>query len=248
MSGSAAAWLLQRRPVSLRSLCRFPVQCPRVVCPTHPSSLPASAAEFSTRFAGQIKDFDSDGLVVKKWDKRIDNVMRWGVAYLHLCCSLGWGRLAGSFKRGTRTPFFVWASSCRACAAARAHADLPSKPVLPTASSLAHDSAACRDMHVAGAGRRGPAPRALFQPALLICGPGSTQNWRRYMIVAGKRALADAGLPWEGPELKDLNRARCGILIGAQSVVWVVWSGCRKRLGGLELIGPGPCALLHSVG
>ncbi|KAI7838733.1 hypothetical protein COHA_007529 [Chlorella ohadii] len=68
-------------------------------------------AEYSTRFAGQIKDFNSDGLVVKKWDKRIDNVMR-------------------------------------------------------------------------------------------------------YMIVAGKKALADAGLPWEGPELKDLDRSRCGILIG----------------------------------
>lgn len=68
-------------------------------------------AEYSTRFAGQIKDFNSDGLIVKKWEKRIDNVMK-------------------------------------------------------------------------------------------------------YMIVAGKKALADAGLPWEGPELKDLDRSRCGILIG----------------------------------
>ena len=33
--------------------------------------------------------------------------------------------------------------------------------------------------------------------------------------MAGKKALADAGLPWEGPELKDLDRSRCGILIGA---------------------------------
>ncbi|PRW57651.1 3-oxoacyl-[acyl-carrier] synthase chloroplastic isoform A [Chlorella sorokiniana] len=68
-------------------------------------------AEFSTRFAGQIKDFSSDGLVAKKWEKRIDNVMK-------------------------------------------------------------------------------------------------------YMIVAGKKALADASLQWDGPELQDLDRSRCGILIG----------------------------------
>lgn len=37
----------------------------------------------------------------------------------------------------------------------------------------------------------------------------------RYMMVAGKKALGDSGLQWEGPELKDLNRQRCGILIGA---------------------------------
>jgi 3-oxoacyl-[acyl-carrier-protein] synthase II len=34
------------------------------------------------------------------------------------------------------------------------------------------------------------------------------------MMVAGKSALGDAGLAWEGPEIKDLNRQRCGILIG----------------------------------
>ena len=37
--------------------------------------------------------------------------------------------------------------------------------------------------------------------------------------MAGKKALADAGLPWEGPELKDLDRSRCGILIGALVVL-----------------------------
>lgn len=36
-------------------------------------------------------------------------------------------------------------------------------------------------------------------------------------MVAGKTALADAGLPWEGAELKDLDRQRCGILIGARA-------------------------------
>lgn len=68
-------------------------------------------SEFSTKFAGQIKSVDSDGYVLKKWDKRIDVVMK-------------------------------------------------------------------------------------------------------YMMIAGKKALEDAGLPWEGPEIKDLDRQRCGILIG----------------------------------
>ncbi len=35
------------------------------------------------------------------------------------------------------------------------------------------------------------------------------------MMVSGKKALADAGLPWDGPELQDLDRSRCGILVGA---------------------------------
>lgn len=34
-------------------------------------------------------------------------------------------------------------------------------------------------------------------------------------MVSGKKALADAGLPWDGPELRDIDRSRCGILIGA---------------------------------
>lgn len=69
-------------------------------------------ADFSTRFAGQIKDQpDCDGLVLKKWEKRIDSVMR-------------------------------------------------------------------------------------------------------YMMVSGKKALADAGLPWDGPEMHDIDRSRCGILVG----------------------------------
>ena len=29
------------------------------------------------------------------------------------------------------------------------------------------------------------------------------------------QALQDAGLPADGPELKDINKARCGILIGS---------------------------------
>ncbi|EFJ47888.1 hypothetical protein VOLCADRAFT_104947 [Volvox carteri f. nagariensis] len=36
----------------------------------------------------------------------------------------------------------------------------------------------------------------------------------KYIIVAGKKALGDAGLAWDGPALKDLNRMRCGTLIG----------------------------------
>ncbi|KAI8472165.1 MAG: 3-ketoacyl-ACP-synthase [Monoraphidium minutum] len=37
----------------------------------------------------------------------------------------------------------------------------------------------------------------------------------KYVIVSGKKALQDAGLPIEGKELEELNRARCGILIGS---------------------------------
>lgn len=37
----------------------------------------------------------------------------------------------------------------------------------------------------------------------------------KYLTVAGKKALEQAGLPWEGPELKDLDRQKCGILIGS---------------------------------
>lgn len=36
----------------------------------------------------------------------------------------------------------------------------------------------------------------------------------KYLTVAGKKAMAGAGLPWEGPEMKELDRQRCGILIG----------------------------------
>lgn len=87
-----------------------------------PVSPPPAAAEFSTRFAGQIKQQpDCDGLVLKKWEKRIDVVMK-------------------------------------------------------------------------------------------------------YMMVSGKKALADAGLPWDGPEMKDIDRQRCGILIGGERD-WALWGG-----------------------
>ena len=39
------------------------------------------------------------------------------------------------------------------------------------------------------------------------------------MMVAGKKALGDAGLPWEGPELKDLDRQRCGVLVGEPPII-----------------------------
>ena len=35
------------------------------------------------------------------------------------------------------------------------------------------------------------------------------------MCVPAWQALGHAGLPWEGPELQDLDRQRCGILIGS---------------------------------
>jgi 3-oxoacyl-[acyl-carrier-protein] synthase II len=37
----------------------------------------------------------------------------------------------------------------------------------------------------------------------------------KFVLVSGKKALADAGLPYEGAALDELNRARCGILIGS---------------------------------
>ncbi|GLC42792.1 Protein TRANSPORT INHIBITOR RESPONSE 1 [Pleodorina starrii] len=36
----------------------------------------------------------------------------------------------------------------------------------------------------------------------------------KYILVAGKKALGDAGLAWDGQEIKDLNRLRCGTLVG----------------------------------
>lgn len=55
----------------------------------------------------------------------------------------------------------------------------------------------------------------------LDCGGYVLKKWEKridsvikYLQVAGKKALEGAGLPWEGPELKDLDRQRCGILIG----------------------------------
>lgn len=69
------------------------------------------AADFSTKFAGEIKSVDCEGYVLKKWEKRVDNVIK-------------------------------------------------------------------------------------------------------YLQVAGKKALEGAGLPWDGQEIKDLDRSKCGILIG----------------------------------
>lgn len=37
----------------------------------------------------------------------------------------------------------------------------------------------------------------------------------KYVLVSGKKALADAGLDWTGDDIKQLNKARCGILIGS---------------------------------
>eukprot|EP00191_Tetraselmis_sp_GSL018_P010510 CAMPEP_0177609840 /NCGR_PEP_ID=MMETSP0419_2-20121207/19370_1 /TAXON_ID=582737 /ORGANISM="Tetraselmis sp., Strain GSL018" /LENGTH=286 /DNA_ID=CAMNT_0019104925 /DNA_START=44 /DNA_END=900 /DNA_ORIENTATION=+ len=56
-------------------------------------------------------------------------------------------------------------------------------------------------------------------------------------IVAGKKALGDAGLPWDGPEINDLDKLKCGILIGsamggmdvfANSVTALMEHGYRK--------------------
>lgn len=40
-------------------------------------------------------------------------------------------------------------------------------------------------------------------------------NVIKYILCAGKKALHDAHLAPEGPEMKDLDRSRCGILIGS---------------------------------
>lgn len=40
-------------------------------------------------------------------------------------------------------------------------------------------------------------------------------NVIKYLTVAGKKALEQSGLPWEGQEIKDLDRQKCGILIGS---------------------------------
>jgi hypothetical protein len=37
----------------------------------------------------------------------------------------------------------------------------------------------------------------------------------KYVLVSGKKALADAGLDWQGDDIKQLDKARCGILIGS---------------------------------
>ena len=36
----------------------------------------------------------------------------------------------------------------------------------------------------------------------------------KYLQVAGKKALEGSGLPWDGPELQDIDRSKCGVLIG----------------------------------
>lgn len=36
----------------------------------------------------------------------------------------------------------------------------------------------------------------------------------KYIMVSGKRALADAGLDWQGDALQQLDKLRCGILMG----------------------------------
>ena len=50
----------------------------------------------------------------------------------------------------------------------------------------------------------------------VCCLPPPLPAW---LQVAGKAALGDAGLAWEGPEIKDLDRQRCGILIGVCGAV-----------------------------
>ncbi|WIA38565.1 hypothetical protein OEZ86_001879 [Tetradesmus obliquus] len=37
----------------------------------------------------------------------------------------------------------------------------------------------------------------------------------KFVLVSGKKALADAGLDWQGQDIKELDKARCGILIGS---------------------------------
>ena len=76
----------------------------------------------------------------------------------------------------------------------------------------------------------------------------------KYLTVAGKKAMDSAGLPWEGPEMKELDRQRCGILIGtamggmdtfARAVEALHTSGApgtrlrRLRAAGRCLVAPG---------
>eukprot|EP00873_Tetraselmis_striata_P034682 jgi/Tetstr1/454946/TSEL_041807.t1 len=51
-------------------------------------------------------------------------------------------------------------------------------------------------------------------------------------IVAGKSALNDAGLQWDGPELEKLDKERCGILIGS-------------AMGGMDVFTNATAALLE---
>ncbi|GAX79531.1 hypothetical protein CEUSTIGMA_g6972.t1 [Chlamydomonas eustigma] len=56
----------------------------------------------------------------------------------------------------------------------------------------------------------------------------------KYMLVAGKKALADAGMPADGPAIKDLDPARAGILIGT-------------AMGGMKSFSAA-CEVLSSLG
>lgn len=40
-------------------------------------------------------------------------------------------------------------------------------------------------------------------------------DYIKYILVAGKKALHHSGIAWDGPELKDLDPSRCGILVGS---------------------------------
>lgn len=50
----------------------------------------------------------------------------------------------------------------------------------------------------------------------------------KYTIISGKKALGDAGLPWDGNELSDLDKARCGIMIGKAQATQPIASHCNS--------------------
>lgn len=59
----------------------------------------------------------------------------------------------------------------------------------------------------------------------------------KFTIVAGKKALGDAGLKWDGPELNDLDKQRCGIMIGACCNWTSAWLLCVAEVCCIHSLG-----------
>jgi 3-oxoacyl-(acyl-carrier-protein) synthase len=67
----------------------------------------------------------------------------------------------------------------------------------------------------------------------------------KYTMAAGKKALRDAGLPWDGAEIKDINLARAGILIGEGQ--WVAWGGFGRQAAYMQARTPPLIQVHHAV-
>jgi hypothetical protein len=89
--------------LAARCLQSTPTCCaaPAPPCYRLPCYLPA--AEFSTTFAGQVKELDCEGYVLKKWERRIDGVMKYmqvqALSWRQLAAACGAGRPSGGFSR-----------------------------------------------------------------------------------------------------------------------------------------------------